>query len=43
MMIKKDYVAPEVEIIQVAVEKGFATTGGYENSEGDLDREGDAA
>ena len=36
-MILKDYVSPEVEIIEVAVEKGFAASsgGGFESGEDD--------
>ncbi len=31
--MKKNYVAPEVEIIEVAVEKGFAVSLGYGETE----------
>ena len=27
---KEMYVAPEVEVLEIAVEKGFAATGGFE-------------
>lgn len=31
--MNKNYIAPEVEIIEVAVEKGFAVSFGYGESE----------
>ena len=43
-MILKDYVSPEVEIIEVAVEKGYAISdgGGNEFIGGGTDESGDA-
>lgn len=35
-MILKDYVSPEVEIIEVAVEKGYASSGDNEHIGGDI-------